>query len=559
MGRGCHAWNRGMDMKSLLISLLAVFLFLSSFGYFPSKASANTFGVIQPKYENNFFAEISNLEQGEDISIKFNLHTNGDLFETTDWIVLVFPEIYELPDFKEEHFKFDSISALAVEKTENNNVRIQLPITFVSMLSFDLEKDAGLKNPISEEKFGFTIFIENQERFYESETIQLIIPENTVDVVVNDKNTTNEYGWFSEKPQISFNSKKAEKIYYSIDNKEYVLFSEEKIQLQEGMHSLAYFGRRSTGLKEKVEVKKWKIDPYPPTCTNISPKNKGWINTLEVEVKFEIESISPASIIFLDRSYIVIEGEAEIAVSLKPGKNEIEYTVLNEAGYSLTDSLIYFVDVTAPVLKLFAPTKDQLVCGYSVNVIGKAEPACVLTVNGLVVEMDNYGNFDTVINPEEGENAIIVSCTDRAGNISSIAHSYMYYSGIVLEVDLKNQKAFVNHKPVEVTPFPFRDSQNGEIYLPIRFVTESLSYELLWDAKQNAAIIKKGDVKIYVRPNDSVVKIVDGDEVTEHDIYYPPTVIDGSIMIPIEFTKKILGAEITYRKESDTVYIAFCK
>ncbi|MCK5848871.1 MAG: hypothetical protein KAH01_06725 [Caldisericia bacterium] len=546
-------------MKSLLVSSLAVCFFLSSFGYFPSRAKANTFGVIQPKYESSFFAEISNLEQGEDVSINFQLHTNGDLFQEADWITLVFPEVYELPDFKEEHFTFDTYSALSVEKTENNNVRIQLPITFVSNLSFSLEENAELKNPISEEQFSFTIFIEKQEKFYESETIQLIIPKNTVDVIIDENNSVNEFGWFSEKPQISFNSRKAENIYYSIDGNEYILFSGEKVQIQEGVHILSYFGRRTTGLKEKVEVKKWKIDPYPPTCTNIIPKNKVWINTLEVKIKFEIESISPTSIKILEKIFSVKDGESEITVSLKPGKNLIEYTVLNEAGYSLTDTLTYFVDVTAPVLKLFSPTKDQLVCGYSVSVIGKAEPACILEVNGIVVEMDNYGNFNTVINPEEGENTILVSCTDRAGNVSKIVNSYMYYSGIVLEVNLKKQKVYVNHELVEVNPFPFRDSKNGEIYLPIRFVAESLSYELLWDAKQNAAILKKENISIYVRPNDSVVKIVEGDTVTEHDIYYPPTVIDGNIMIPIEFTKKILGAEITYKKESDTVYIAFCK
>ena len=541
-----------LSTKTLLSTLLCLFVFIPS-----------SMAQIRPGTEvisvNKLQVEASTLEQGERVSLHFTLQLPSQNLVAGEWITLVFPDVYSIPAFVASDIQFSGKVASKVEIKDNYNVRIQLPIDNEGLVDFVILPSAELRNPIASKSFVSTLWIEKWEEFFESNEIQLIYPENSVTIAVENDVKPNQYGWLSSHPEIVFHSTQADSIYYSIDNNEYIQFDNKPVIIPEGIHSVLAYAVRNTGLKEKVASWEWKIDPFPPACLQTNPSNKTWVNSKEIDILFSIESISPSFIDIHDEVYTVKNGVVKIQVPLKPGKNAIQYTLMNQAGHESKEQITLYCDVTAPVVTLYSPGDNQVICGLDTVVIGKTEPGCRVEVNTKKTEVDTYGNFSLEISSVEGKNTVLVTCTDKAGNSTTVQQNYYYYSGVVLELHLQQQIAYVNHEEVNVQPFPFRDSQNGEVYIPLRFIADSLSYKLSWDSNLNAAILQKNGTRIYIHPNDSVIKIEHEEEVVECDIYYSPTVVENTIMVPIEFTKKILGAEVTYQQENDTIFVAFCE
>jgi hypothetical protein len=514
---------------------------------------------IHPIQDAQFTVFLGTYEKGEITSVEISLSPLEEEIPAYSWITILFPEPYTITNVEKEDFTFSGIEASDVQKTENNNIRLQTPITLTGMLSIAISSHAHIQNPLQGDSFVFTLLVEKWEQFFESSKVLLSTPLNSIAIEIQGDTKSNQHGWFSKPPIIDVTSKRSKEIYIAFDEEDFIKLEDSSLQISEGTHILYFYGVRFSGLKEQIRSIQWKVDPYPPSCTQVTPGQRSWINQQDVDVSFFVTSISPAFVSISDEVYSIENGVAKVFFHLKPGKNTISYSVINQAGYSITDELILFVDVTPPSIALYSPTEGQIHCGYTLNVSGKTEPGCILTINQNVVKMDSYGNFSfDTIKMKEGKNVVQIRCEDRAGNVTTLQRTFYHYAGNVIEIQMSQKKILINEKEISVQPFPFRDSQNGEVYVPLRLFAETLDYSLLWDSKQNAAILEKNEIQIYVRPNDSIIKIKIGDSIQEEDIYYAPTIVEDTIVVPIEFTKKILGAEVQYDPKQESMYIIFC-
>jgi hypothetical protein len=514
---------------------------------------------IHPIKDAQFIVFLETYEKGEITSMEISLSPLEKEIPAYTWITILFPEPYTIANLEKEYFTFSGIEAIDVQKTENNNIRLQTPMAITNRLSIAISSNAHIQNPVQGESFVFTLLVEKWEQFFESNRILLSVPLNSISVEVQGETKSNQHGWFSKTPIITITSKRSKEIYVAFDEEDFIKLEDSFLQVPEGIHVLYFYGVRFSGLQEQVRSVQWKVDPYPPSCTKISPDQRSWINQQDVVASFYITSISPAFISISDEVYSVQSGISRVPFHLKPGKNVILYSVINQAGYSINDEFILFVDITPPSIALYSPTADQIHCGYSLNISGKSDPGCTLTVNQNVVKLDSYGNFSTdMVTMNEGKNEVQIRSEDRAGNVTTLHRIFYHYAGTVIEIQMSKQKVFLNEKEIAVQPFPFRDSQNGEVYVPLRLFAESLNYTLRWDSKQNAAILEKNEIQIFVRPNDSMIKIKEGESIQEEDIYYSPTIVKGTIVVPIEFTKKILGSEVQYDPKQESIFIIFC-
>ncbi|MDD4028132.1 MAG: stalk domain-containing protein [Caldisericia bacterium] len=547
-------------MKRLFQIITTIYLTALFFVPMPMSLHANeaSSGSIRPVQKTQCRVLLSNYEKGEITSMEFRLSLSENPILAESWITILLPESYTIPELFREDFVFSDTVALQVQRKGNNNIRIQTPIDISEILTISISHYAGIQNPLEEDTFVCTLLVESWEEFFESDSIHLISPQNSVFYEIQNKIKANQHGWMSEIPILQLYSKKGTELYVAWNEDEFHKLENRIITIPEGIHRCSFYGLRPSGLKEEIQSVLWKVDPYPPSCIDVSPSHRTWINTQDPLVKFQITSISPAFLVISEEAYPVLNNEVEIPLSLNPGKNTVSYSIVNQAGHSISDELTLFVDITPPVITLYSPSEEQIYCGYHMIVNGKTEPGCLLSVNGIKLEMDAYGNFATEIPIAEGKNNVIVRSEDRAGNVTIISRTFFHYAGTVFEIQLSHQKVFLNEKEISVDPFPFRDPQNGEIYASIRLFTESLGYSLRWDSNLNAAILDKNGVLIYVRPNDSIIKVSQGDNVEEIDIYYAPTIVDGVIFVPIEFTKKILGSEVKYDPKHESIFIIFC-
>jgi hypothetical protein len=109
------------------------------------------------------------------------------------------------------------------------------------------------------------------------------------------------------------------------------------------------------------------------------------------------------------------------------GPNAIVVTAWDEAGNSASITVTVIRDSTAPTLSLLAPRDGLFTNASSVNVLGKGEEFDFLevTVHRLLtdivdepIEANPDGSFTHVVDLEEGENTIVVTARDLAGNIA---------------------------------------------------------------------------------------------------------------------------------------------
>lgn len=540
----------------LHVGILLIFC-ITNIGFTMAQESSNQ--SIHPIQDAQFTVFLGTYEKGEITSMEISLSLLEEEIPAYSWITILFPEPYTIAKVEKENFTFSGIEATDVQKTENNNIRLQTPIAITNMLSIAISSYAHIQNPLQGDSFVFTLLVEEWEEFFESSRVLLSTPLNSIAVEVQGETKSNQHSWFSKAPMIDVTSKRSKEIYIAFDEEDFSKLEDSSLQIPEGIHVLYVYGVRSSGLHEQVRSIQWKVDPYPPSCTEVTPGQRSWINQQDVVVSFSVTSISPAFVSISDEVYSVENGLARVPIHLKPGKNVISYSVINQAGYSTTDELVLFVDITPPSIALYSPTEGQIHCGYTLTISGKSEPGCILIVNQNVVKMDSYGNFSfDTIKMNEGKNVVQIRSKDRAGNVTTLQRTYYHYAGTVIEIQMSRKIIFINEKEISVQPFPFRDSQNGEVYVPLRLFAESLGYSLCWDSKQNAAILEKNEIQIFVRPNDSIIKIKIGDSIQEEDIYYAPTIVENTIVVPIEFTKKILGSEVQYDPKQESIFIIFC-
>ena len=77
-------------------------------------------------------------------------------------------------------------------------------------------------------------------------------------------------------------------------------------------------------------------------------------------------------------------------------------------------------------LKVTEPKDESIVTSSVIPVGGTTSPDAVVSVNGEVVEVDERGNFTTMVTLEEGPNIIEVIASDFEGNKESTILAVIY-------------------------------------------------------------------------------------------------------------------------------------
>lgn len=112
-------------------------------------------------------------------------------------------------------------------------------------------------------------------------------------------------------------------------------------------------------------------------------------------------------------------GEFQITnINLKPGKNEIKLVSVSgdKESEPFVTSITY--DNQPPALEISSPQNNQQFFDKDkeVNLEGKTDPNCLVTVNNHLAIIDSEGNFSIKIGLNSGENSLEVISQNEAGN-----------------------------------------------------------------------------------------------------------------------------------------------
>jgi hypothetical protein len=150
----------------------------------------------------------------------------------------------------------------------------------------------------------------------------------------------------------------------------------------------------------------------------MAPSDGALVNTSGVRVR---ASFSGATSALVNGVPVELEaGEIDEQVALAEGRNDIEVVALDAAGNRAQARLTVERDTIAPDLTVNLPATPLHTSENLIEVTGRALGARWLRVNGQLVAMDAGGNFTVVLPLSLGQNEIVLTATDEAGNAQTV-------------------------------------------------------------------------------------------------------------------------------------------
>ncbi|MDD4048603.1 MAG: beta-propeller domain-containing protein [Clostridia bacterium] len=116
-------------------------------------------------------------------------------------------------------------------------------------------------------------------------------------------------------------------------------------------------------------------------------------------------------------------------------------------------------------------------------------------------------------------------------------NAIVLYTGSSLSL-VNNEELQVDKENVEVVPFV----KNGRVLVPLRFISENLQANVVWDKDTSAVTLTVGKKNVKFLPGNSVM-VVNGKDIK---IDVSPEIINGRTFVPIRAITEAFGKKVFY-------------
>jgi len=537
-------------MRKIFISALITLVLLA--GAFPARAE-ESIATLE--------ISLSNYVAGEKTNYQFTLSPVVPPITNQQWITLIAPdELYVPSAINLEDITVNGAHhPLEVEVLDNQTIHVLVPPVEEDFLSLYFEKTGQFRNPPEEQAVTFSLVWEERSMMVTSDELQFYKPSNSIKASFSEKEAVP--GWFNKPITVSLESKLAVEIFYSINQGKETLYT-EPIHFGNGQFELEVKGLRSTGVREESKHLPVWVDSNPPQVKVISPKDNFITNQPSFPIILSVQDLTTIRLMIQQQTFTIQPSEKgtelTIPLTLTDGENRIDWKAIDEVNLVSSGSLTINLDTTPPALFIYTPRKGDIICGEQVEIAGKSEPGSQLFLGEKSIPLDIYGNFSMLLAPSKGINQLELWCFDPAGNETRLQIQFEYYPGKLVEIWIGKDTATLNGKEIPISPPPKLDSESGEIYIPLRFIPSILDYKLEWNGADGQAILTRKQVQILIKPNETKIRIKMNGKSDTIELDHPPLLIDKVVMIPADFLKKILGADLLYSQEEKRLLINFC-
>jgi hypothetical protein len=159
----------------------------------------------------------------------------------------------------------------------------------------------------------------------------------------------------------------------------------------------------------------------PPTVTILTPATGSLVTSSSIQVTGTAASAAGVTSVSVNGLTATLAGsQFAAALTLQSGPNSIRADALDAAGLTGSAAVVVTLDNVPPTLNLSSPTPGQIVNTPTVAVAGQVaddNPGVAVTVNGQPAAVQN-GAFSVSVPLVEGQNSVLVTATDRAGNVT---------------------------------------------------------------------------------------------------------------------------------------------
>lgn len=178
-----------------------------------------------------------------------------------------------------------------------------------------------------------------------------------------------------------------------------------------------------------------------------------------------------------------------------------------------------------------------------VHLYGINEPSVNYLVDGTWVGSGSFAPYTQKLDLSgfpSGEHTLTIS----ASNGFSRNYSFTKQEAISL---------YVNNKMVETDTMPVLE--NDRTLVPIRVVSENLGAAVSWNEKDEIVTVTDGSTKIQLTIGHKSIIIIKGSETYIYESDVPARLINDRTMVPIRAVAEILGADVKWDDNTQSVYI----
>jgi flagellar hook assembly protein FlgD len=162
----------------------------------------------------------------------------------------------------------------------------------------------------------------------------------------------------------------------------------------------------------------------PPDITILRPLENEWTNQQMVTIEGNTRA---GATLTINQQPVRVEqdGSFRYELILNQGDNSLRFVATDAVGN--VASLDRVVHLKTGAMPIQVNVQDGAVIGdANLQLTGKVEPGSLVTVNGIAVPVNAFGDFQTTTSLLSGDNTIAIEARDLAGNVTTLARRVSY-------------------------------------------------------------------------------------------------------------------------------------
>lgn len=166
------------------------------------------------------------------------------------------------------------------------------------------------------------------------------------------------------------------------------------------------------------------IDNTPPSLQVTEPAEGLLTNQKDLSVKGSTDG----SVVKVGEALVAVDAQGGFShtLTLSEGAQTITVTAADDLGNERTINRSVTLDTVPPSLQVTEPSEGTITNQKKLSVAGNAEPGASVTVDGQGATLAEDGSFSLEKTLVEGENTIVITAQDLAGNTTTVTRKVTY-------------------------------------------------------------------------------------------------------------------------------------
>ncbi|MEM4728457.1 MAG: right-handed parallel beta-helix repeat-containing protein [Thermoplasmata archaeon] len=186
-----------------------------------------------------------------------------------------------------------------------------------------------------------------------------------------------------------------------------------QLQLEEGPNHITLRAVDAAGNANQTHITVT-LDTIPPFVQLVHPRPGFVTNNAALTVSIVTEPGAEVTVNGLPATNT--GGRLSVPIRLSPGLNTLTVRAVDGATNAAFVNTTVELDQVPPPLVISSPQSGFRTSQDTVMVRGYTDPGSSVTVNGILAQIDSSGRFACEIPLQEGENSLVLTAVDRAGN-----------------------------------------------------------------------------------------------------------------------------------------------